>query len=677
MTYDDASAARNTTAPTASDTSINRPTGERAANASTNAAGWPFSIPCGVTVLTRTPLRAPVRREVARQVDQGGLGDGVRDRLEELVACLSTEVVEALVGRENAVDGADVDDRAAPRARHRAADHLAGDDDAEDVDVDDVLEGVERDVLESADLGGRGVGRRVDRGGVDEEVRDAPVDLDQRQRRLDVPSVGDVALVDADRPLVERGREACGAGARRRLDVEDRHPHAASRERHRELGPELSHPARDDGDTAGEVEERVAHGAIVTLTEQENDGLRALVARASGSGYRMPPPIGGVGSPRMGGALLLAAAVVLLGCVGWYLPAALGIDSPALRVLGAYPIAWAGLVAAAVLLSIPGWLDGGSLVVAIAALAAASFVVARHRSPGLAPVPWTAWREALADPVVRTLAIAVAVAGVYLAAAAFLTTPNDWDGLTYHETRALLWDAQGRVGYVPSGNDPRLDGNPPVSEIGLYAALVLPHSERFAALPQFVALWASLLAVVPIARRLGLPRAASAFGGLVFATLPVVLLHGAAVLNDLVVASFLLVAAGFLAGRSRAELIVGSVALGLALSTKFSAALSLPVLVAAVLALAPARRRAASLVACGGGVLLGAPWYVINLAETGSLDGGLGDTTGQAADHSVRGVLGTLRALVFDVVDTTGLWRSELTSRSWWAPAWSHLACCS
>ena len=59
-------------------------------------------------------------------------------------------------------------------------------------------------------------------------------------------------------------------------------------------------------------------------------------------------------------------------------------------------------------------------------------------------------------------------------------------------------------------------------------------------------------------------------------------------------------------------------------------------------------------------MLLGAPWYVLNLVETGSLDGGLGDTTGQAADHSVRGVLGTLRALAFDVVDTSGLWRSEL-----------------
>ena len=362
----------------------------------------------------------------------------------------------------------------------------------------------------------------------------------------------------------------------------------------------------------------------------------------------------------MGGALLLVAAVVLLGCVGWYATGLLGIESPALRVLAAYPAAWAGLVAAAVLLSLPGWLDRASLLLAIAALAAASFVIARRRGPRGAPAPWTAWREALADPVVRTLAIAVAAAGVYLAAVAFLTTPNDWDGLTYHETRALLWDDQGRVGYVPSGNDPRLNGNPPVSEIGLYAALILPHSERFAALPQFVAFWASLLAVILVARRLGLPRAACAFGGLVFATLPVVLLHGASVLNDLVVASFLLVAAVFLAGRSRAELAVGSVALGLALSTKFSAALSLPLLVVAVLALVPARRRRASLIACGAGVLLGAPWYVVNLAETGSLDGGLGDTTGQTADHSVRGVLGTLRALAFDVVDTSGLWRSEL-----------------
>ena len=196
---------------------------------------------------------------------------------------VATEVVEGLVGREEAVDRADVDDRAAARARHRAADHLAGDDDAEDVDVDDPLERLERHVLERADLVGRRVGRRVDRGGVDEQVRDAPVDLDERERRLDLRSVGDVARVRADRALVERGREAWRAGARRGLEVEDRHPHPARRERHRELRAELPHPARDDGDAAGEVEERVGHGADPRPSGKANDGARGHLPGGHGN----------------------------------------------------------------------------------------------------------------------------------------------------------------------------------------------------------------------------------------------------------------------------------------------------------------------------------------------------------------------------------------------------------
>ena len=68
---------------------------------------------------------------------------------------------------------------------------------------------------------------------------------------------------------------------------------------------------------------------------------------------------------------------------------------------------------------------------------------------------------------------------------------------------------------------------------------------------------------------------------------PIVLLDGAALLNDLVVASFLLAAVVFLTGRSRAELALGSLALGLALSTKFTALLGLPLVVAVVLSLFP------------------------------------------------------------------------------------------
>jgi hypothetical protein len=363
----------------------------------------------------------------------------------------------------------------------------------------------------------------------------------------------------------------------------------------------------------------------------------------------------------MGGALLLVAAVVMLGCVGWCTTGAIGIQSPALRVLGAYTTAWAALVAAAVLVSVPGRLSRESLLVAITVLTVAAFVADRRWGRGQGThEPWLGAREAFADPVVRTLAVAVAAAGIYVAAVAFPTTANDWDGLTYHETRALLWDEQGRIGNVPPGNEPRLNGNPPVSEIGLYLAIVLPRSERFAALPQYVALWTGLLAVALVARRLGLPRRAAAYGALVFATLPIVLVQGAAVLNDVVVASFLLAAVAFLVGRSGAELAVGSVALGLALSTKFNAVLTIPLVLAAVLALVPARRRGASVLAFGAGVALGAPWYALNLVETGSLDGGLGRTTGQTSDHSVRSVSGTLRALLFDVVDTSGMVRAEL-----------------
>ena len=97
----------------------------------------------------------------------------------------------------------------------------------------------------------------------------------------------------------------------------------------------------------------------------------------------------------MGGALLLAAAVGLLVCVGWYLTGALGIESFALRVLAAYPAAWAGLVAAAALLSVPGWMSRWSLVAAVAALAVVSFVLDRRRRSRRGSSFPPGWNEAL------------------------------------------------------------------------------------------------------------------------------------------------------------------------------------------------------------------------------------------------------------------------------------------
>jgi 4-amino-4-deoxy-L-arabinose transferase-like glycosyltransferase len=357
------------------------------------------------------------------------------------------------------------------------------------------------------------------------------------------------------------------------------------------------------------------------------------------------------------GLVLLAAAILSLACLGASTAAMLRLGSFPQFALAAYVTAWAALVAVSAILSVPRWLERGSLTACLVGLAAGAVVLWSRRRHA-APAPEL--HEALRDPVVRVLAASLAVAGVYLGLLVVLTAPNDWDGLTYHETRAVLWHQQDGIGYVPSGNDPRLDGNPPVSEIGLYLTTVVPRSERLGALPQFVALWASLIAVILIGRRIGLSRTEAAYGGLVFATLPVVILQGDAVLNDLLVASFLLAAVVFLLGREPVSLALGSVALGLALSTKFNAVLALPVLAAVVLLQAPRDVRLRRALAVGLGMLLGAPWYVLNLVETGSFDGDLGATTGQTADHSFRGIVGSLRAYLFDAVDTSGLWRSEI-----------------
>ena len=160
--------------------------------------------------------------------------------------------------------------------------------------MDDALERAERHVLERPDLRRGRVGRRVDRGGVDEQVRDAPVDLDERERRLDGLAVGHVARVRADRAVREPLAEAL---RRLRRAVEDRDPHAARGQRDGELGPELPEPAGDDGDATGEIEQRVGHGAIVVpsaVRTPRSGGRSQLWARhtASQSSRTQPCPPG-------------------------------------------------------------------------------------------------------------------------------------------------------------------------------------------------------------------------------------------------------------------------------------------------------------------------------------------------------------------------------------------------
>jgi hypothetical protein len=356
----------------------------------------------------------------------------------------------------------------------------------------------------------------------------------------------------------------------------------------------------------------------------------------------------------LGSALLVVAAAPLTSC--------LRLRGATAFVLAFYLVAFSLVVLLELLLSpghdlTPVWLLavlGGAAVVATAVWV----LFGRPAPPSFRP-PLTACREALRDPLVAVLAVAVLGAFGYVAALIVGTAPNDYDVLWYHLARAAFWKQQHAIAYIPGANDARLNGFPPNAEIADSFTMILGKTERFAGFVQLSALAATVVAVAGIARRLGLSVRQALFGALLFATLPVVVLQSATALNDLVFGSFLACCAYFLFSWTRVSLALAALALGLAIGTKITALLGLPVLALLGGFLYP-RRRWPGLVLVGvAGVALGSYWYLFNLAETGRLGGRFAEAhhavvVGKGNTNSPAGVVAHVMRLAIDAVDPSG-----------------------
>ena len=247
----------------------------------------------------------------------------------------------------------------------------------------------------------------------------------------------------------------------------------------------------------------------------------------------------------------------------------------------------------------------------------------------------------------------------YVAALIVGTAPNDYDALWYHLARAAFWKQQHAIAYIPGANDARLNGFPPNAEIAQSFTMILGKTERFAGFVQLSALVASMVAVAGIARRIGLSVRQALFGALLFATLPVVVLQSATALNDLVFGAFLLVCAYFLFTWTRVSLALAALALGLAIGTKITALLALPLLALLGAFLYPRRRWPALVLVGAGGIALGCYWYVLNIAKTGHFDGKLGNATNATTvehgnTYSPAGIVAHFMRLVVDAVDPSG-----------------------
>jgi hypothetical protein len=359
----------------------------------------------------------------------------------------------------------------------------------------------------------------------------------------------------------------------------------------------------------------------------------------------------------LGGLLLLLVGLGALAATGALAACCLRLRSPVELLLAAYVIAWAWLVAASLLLSLWQLLTRGSLLAALAAgagIALAAWLASGRPSPPPFGPSLAAARDALRNPAVLVLAVAVALGTVYVIALAFFTPMNDWDALSYHLARAAFWKQEHGIVLIDDVADSRLNVNPPNAEIGQLATMVLSGSDRYAAVPQLLAYAALVTSVAGLARRIGLAPAEAAFAALAFATLPVVALQASGALNDLVVASFLTAATLFALGSGLASLAFFGLALSLAVGVKFSGLLALPALVAVVGVGTPLRRWPGLALAGIAGLAAGSTWYVVNAVETGSLDGGAAEETEQRAETSAAGTAARALRLALSFVDMPG-----------------------
>jgi len=350
--------------------------------------------------------------------------------------------------------------------------------------------------------------------------------------------------------------------------------------------------------------------------------------------------------------LALAAAVV---CLSAFLIArAAGARSAIDLVLVGYVAAGLEIVALILFLSLFGAVRAGTLWVGLVVVLAGAALAARATSAEVRvrrPMPRLPRRPTGVEAV---LGVAVVVSFAYSAVLALATPPNTWDSLVYHLTRVAFWHQEHGVGYVADAYYAPINGHPPVAEILMLFAVELAGGERSAAVVQLVAGAVAAVGVVGIARRIGSSRAESCFGAGLFLLLPIVALQTGTTQNDLVVASFLVIAAYAALGATRLDLGLLAGVLALGVGTKLTALFALPVLAALVLLSSERRERGRRLAAIAVGTTAGAFWYVVNVVRTGNLLGQLPDRLSAVTLFDPRANATGAANLLLDAFDLSG-----------------------
>jgi hypothetical protein len=240
------------------------------------------------------------------------------------------------------------------------------------------------------------------------------------------------------------------------------------------------------------------------------------------------------------------------------------------------------LIAITELLSIPslltaGWLTLAWLVTCMIEALCLGWYLARRSEPA----PRTKPTLSTAD---RTLLVTVTLMLSAIGALAVIAPPNIWDAMEYHLPRVILWVSNHSVRLFPTPDYAQLVFAP-ASEYAMLHFYLLWGSDRLVNLVDFLCFLGTIGGVSLIAQRLGAGIRGQLLAAVFIATVPEALLEASGAMTTCAVTFWIVTAVYFMLSFAQestwANSIFAALAVGIALLTKGTAAVFLPLILLA------------------------------------------------------------------------------------------------
>ena len=189
------------------------------------------------------------------------------------------------------------------------------------------------------------------------------------------------------------------------------------------------------------------------------------------------------------------------------------------------------------------------------------------------------WKLLKDQPALLVLALGVFIAYLLNAVIILTVPPNNYDSMTTHMVRVGYWLQFGSFLHWASQNILQII-YPINAQSQILWTVLMTGSDHLAGFVQFMGIPIGGISIIGICRLLNYSRPQSVFAGLLWMTLPEIILQSTTTQNDLVVSGLIIACVyflydGLISGNSEA-FVLSSLALGLALGTKQTTFFILP-----------------------------------------------------------------------------------------------------